>query len=152
MRALVMGTGHSGSRYLRDMIIKFGFEVIHEISKKFRDGKYLEDCDWEGAANWLNEKDRRVLCGYPYGFMIYYLRHVVGDVRVICVHRPLEQWKVRGSSGPIDKAASYPRGLTSHEHYWNIYENLMNSVTPPVLHLEMKDLNSCSTRVREFIS
>jgi len=126
--------------------------AVHEASGQHRKGRYVEECDWHGAAKWLIEKDNRALCGFPYGLMVHYLRHRVLDLRVICVRRDKETWLQSVGKAAVDKSMSWPRNIQSKEHYWQIYENLMLSVTPPVLHLTMGDLDDCKPRVEAFIS
>lgn len=154
MPVLVMGPGRSGSRYMNDMMKTLGYESIHEVSRKFREGKYIEDCDWEGAGDWLSQKDKkRALCGFPYGMMVHYLRHRIPGLHVVCVHRDKASWLVSsGGNVKVGSAQSYPMNLRDKEHYWELYEHLMWSIAPPVLHLEMKDLNTCKPKVIELIA
>ena len=155
MKALVMGPGHSGSKYLKAMLIEMGYEVTHEMTGKFRGpaGSSLEQCDWQGAAKWLKGADHRILCGFPYGFMVDYLRHHIPGLRVICVCRSKKAWMASGAtSGVIESTTSYPAGIESYEQYWDIYTHLMFSITPPILQLNMADLNECQPRIEEFLS
>lgn len=151
-RVLVMGPGRSGSNYLCDMLNELGFETIHEHTRKFRGEQksFLEDCHWNDAAQWLTG-DNRALCGFPYGFMVYYLRHRVQELRVICVHREKDNWLKSVGKSEVGNATSWPRGLKSIEEYWEIYEHLMLSVTSPVLRLTMKDLDGCKPTVKQFV-
>lgn len=117
MSLLVMGPGRSGSHFLANTVRTMGFETIHEDTGKWRKGKHIEDCDWEGAADWL-KGGKRALCGFPYGLMVHYLRHRIKDLPVICVHRSYEEWyKSAGGTPTVKDATSYPRGLKDKHHY-----------------------------------
>jgi hypothetical protein len=131
-----------------------GFETTHEISRKFRGGDQtsLEQCDWHGAGQWLRARDRRALCGFPYGFMVYYFRHLIPDLKVVCVHRRKDEWLKAVGPGNIKTSTSFPTGTKSMAHFWEIYEHLMLSVTPPVLHLAMEELDNCKPMLQSFLS
>lgn len=154
-RVVVMGPGRSGSKYMRKMMWTLAFDAIHEGDPRgtFTGGKYVDDCDWEGALAWLQKMDRRALVGFPYGFMVYYFRHHIPDLRVICVHREEDDWE-KSQSKYVKTAAGatgWPRGMKNFKQYWTLYEHLMASISPPVLHLDMKDLNKCKSRIAEFV-
>jgi hypothetical protein len=151
-RLLVMGPGRSGSKYMNAMMLSLGFESLHESSMMFLNGKYIHNCLWENAATWLEEKDNRALSGFPYGLMVAYLRYKIPKLQVICVHRSKHEWtNSRSAMGWMPSRASFwPEGLRDKEHYWDIYESLMQSVAPPVLHLKMKELDDCKPQVKQF--
>jgi hypothetical protein len=153
-----MGPGRSGSKYIHQMLRDMEIETIHESSGSFRGQRHtkLEDCDWVAAGEWITG-DRRALCGYPYGFMVHYLRTRVRGLNVICVHRDKASWMIScGAYDPeervtLETTTSYPEGLSSLEHYWDIYEHLMWSVPDPVLHLEMDDLSDAKPLIEEMM-
>lgn len=148
-----MGTGHSGSRHLAEVLPGLGFYVVHEMNRMFRGGGDISTCDWEGAGDFLVKDPANALVGFPYGLMVHYLRYRIPDLPVICVHRKLEAWlKATGGNDNITGAMSYPRNLRDKTHYWELYEHLMLSVAPPVLHMEMEDLNDAKALIKAFLA
>ena len=151
---LVMGPGRSGSRFLTDVLRSMGYCAVHEHSGRWRAEKYIDECDWEGAAEWLGGGQLRALSGFPYGLMVHYLRYKIPDLRVIAVHRPYDEWVKsagRKDGTKVGGARGWPRNLRDKEHYWGLYEHLMLSVAPPVLHLTMAELNDCKPLVDKFV-
>jgi hypothetical protein len=69
------------------------------------------------------------------------------------MHRPFDDWLV-GMGGKLGIAGvrSFPRNTKDKKHYWEMYEGLMASVAPPVLHLNMADLNESTGKIKEFLS
>jgi len=65
----------------------------------------------------------------------------------------MDKWlhSVKQSGMGVDKSESFPSGLRDKQHYWEIYEHLMLSISDPVLHLTMEDLNDCKPRVTGFL-
>lgn len=153
-RALVMGPGRSGSRYLSRLLSEeLDFYVIHEQTKRFRKGKYVEECDWEEAADWLDEKEFRALSGFCYGWMVHYMRHRIRQLPVICVHRNYESWvKSAGGEKCFEGAKGWPEGAVGAYDFWSMYESLMGSVPAPVLHLKMSELDDCLPKIKELLS
>ena len=174
MSVLAIGPGSSGTHTLAVLLYHMGLETIHEDTLMFRlkglvnlenckklkeenpsvlQNQPLEYCDWSAAGDWLADKGGRALVGYPYGFMVYYLRHRVPKLPVICLHRSKAEWvsSAKRKVWRVDLAQSWPLGIHSLEEFWEIYNHLMWSIPSPVLHIELDDLSGSVSRIRGFL-
>ena len=173
MSVLGIGPGSCGTHTLAALLDHMGLDTIHEDTMMFRiqglvnpdnarelkkqypkalQNMPLENCDWVASGDWLAGRSNRALVGFPYGFMVYYLRHRVSRLPVICMHREKDEWleSTKGKVWRVDLAESWPLGVNSLEEFWEIYHHLMKSIPSPVLHLNLEELSSSVGKVRGF--
>ena len=171
-----IGTGRSGTKSLAGIIQSCAnTEVTHEqyISRWYEHDPILTELHEE-----LEAKSETVLRGevacqlLPH---VPWLRMNIDDLHVICMHRAKDAVveshakKIRPNLRPFDKYKNFPTdsiwtgryplidaadSVQAFEFWWEMYEKMMRGVTPPVLHVNVEDLDSDAEldRIFDFLS